>query len=185
MYMSRISIPFEDVPKLASDVREGHLLVTKGLQPDEPRYLYRIEDTVPVCILVQSVKKPDWSKLPEKYSVQSKSFNLQFNYGDRFLFRLRANCCRCVDGKRLGIGGEDRQLAWLDDRATFCGFHVLSARARDEGMYNSPERRDLKFRSVVFDGVLVVNDPTLFKDVLEKGIGHGKAFGFGMISLTQ
>ncbi|MEW6230411.1 MAG: type I-E CRISPR-associated protein Cas6/Cse3/CasE, partial [Bacillota bacterium] len=41
-----------------------------------------------------------------------------------------------------------------------------------------------KLRSVRYDGVLRVKDPTLFKKALFGGIGPGKAFGFGLLSVA-
>jgi len=36
-----------------------------------------------------------------------------------------------------------------------------------------------------FDGVLIVRDAAQFRTALEVGIGLGKAFGFGLLSLAR
>ena len=49
-------------------------------------------------------------------------------------------------------------------------------------------RRDgqrLSFGSVVFDGRLEVTDADSFREVLANGIGSGKAFGFGLLSVAS
>ncbi|HZC04396.1 MAG TPA: type I-E CRISPR-associated protein Cas6/Cse3/CasE [Ktedonobacterales bacterium] len=42
----------------------------------------------------------------------------------------------------------------------------------------------LTFGSVVFDGQMRVTDLTRFRDALEMGIGTGKAYGFGLLSIA-
>jgi len=41
------------------------------------------------------------------------------------------------------------------------------------------------FSAAQFDGTLLVNDPQLLRAALEQGIGSGKAFGFGLLSLAR
>jgi CRISPR system Cascade subunit CasE len=38
---------------------------------------------------------------------------------------------------------------------------------------------------VLFSGRLEVTDAALFRDALAKGIGSGKAFGFGLLSIAN
>ena len=40
------------------------------------------------------------------------------------------------------------------------------------------------FRGVVFDGHLRVTDERAFKAALANGIGSGKAYGFGLMSIA-
>ena len=42
----------------------------------------------------------------------------------------------------------------------------------------------LTFGSVIFDGYLRVADPLRFREALEAGIGAGKAYGFGLLSIA-
>ncbi len=42
----------------------------------------------------------------------------------------------------------------------------------------------LTFASVLFDGDLVVLDKMLFLEALSGGIGTGKAYGFGLLSIA-
>jgi CRISPR system Cascade subunit CasE len=37
---------------------------------------------------------------------------------------------------------------------------------------------------VLFDGYLVVNDPDPFREALQRGIGHGRALGLGLLSVV-
>ena len=38
--------------------------------------------------------------------------------------------------------------------------------------------------AVLFEGVLEVNDPALLEKAIQEGIGSGKGFGFGLLSLA-
>src|SRR5208337_2977009 len=121
MHLSRVWVPASQakiVSLLKEDIHAGHEIVTQGLQPNEPRYLFRTEqgnDDYPFRLLVQTHLKPDWSKLEAKgYRCETKEFSLAFKAGQWFRFAARLNCCnevRVHDPKkgrdiirRVGIG---------------------------------------------------------------------------------
>ena len=41
-----------------------------------------------------------------------------------------------------------------------------------------------RLRSVLFEGLLQVTDPDAFRQTLIRGIGSGKSFGFGLLSIA-
>ena len=43
----------------------------------------------------------------------------------------------------------------------------------------------MTFGSVLFDGELEVNDANAFRAALRSGIGSGKAYGFGLLSIAR
>ena len=113
-----------------------------------------------------------------------------------------------ADGKRIGkrveIRREEERLAWLARRgADFDGFELKAARlvngevapagddgvrfwqtrANPNGALLSRDRR-LTFGTALFEGRLVVTDATKFRDAWSTGIGPGKAFGCGLLSLA-
>jgi len=49
---------------------------------------------------------------------------------------------------------------------------------------NGSRHRHLKFRSALLEGTLRVTEAQSFKDTLAHGIGSGKAFGFGLLSVA-
>lgn len=132
--------------------------------------------------------------------------------GQRLAFRLRANPTRKIDtktrpdgtksnGQRVEIRGEENQIAWLNRKADQHGFRLLGVRinpdvanlrvapeskvlgwreVRDE---TSPKRR-LIFGAALFEGVLEVADADVFRRTLADGIGSGKAYGFGLLSIA-
>jgi CRISPR system Cascade subunit CasE len=112
------------------------------------------------------------------------------------------------DGKRIGkrveIRREEERLAWLARRgADFDGFELKAARLVDgevappsddgrrfwqsradpAGALLSRDRR-LTFGTALFEGQLLVTDAAKFRDAWATGIGPGKAFGCGLLSLA-
>ena len=169
-------------------------------------------------VLVQSRAVPEWSRLPEGYLARNGTVPNpackpvdwlleRLQPGATFRFRLRANPTRRVSarhpqeaerwhGKRVDLRGEERQLAWLAQRAERCGFELLHAAVespqgprvsvspagRVSGRREAGHR--LTFGAVVFEGLGRVADPARFREALAGGIGPGKAYGFGLLSVA-
>lgn len=176
------------------------------------RILYRVEDVLsPPHILVQSAVAPDWSSLPRD-SILSDPDVLRIDQvyagleeGQNFRFRLRANPTKRVlreaprgdkswVGKRVNLIREEDQIAWLQRKAEGGGFELLrvtTARevpnVRATTQPRERGRRDgrmLAFGSVLFDGELRVTDSDRLRETLTTGIGSGKAYGFGLLSIA-
>jgi CRISPR system Cascade subunit CasE len=134
--------------------------------------------------------------------------------GMRLTFRLRANPTRRVSarsaaddqqwhGKRVDLRREADQIEWLRRKGDAGGFKLLSVRVASSvpnlriipenktiGWRLEKERPEqeskarLTFGSVVFEGELEITDADLLRRALERGIGPGKAYGFGLLSLA-
>jgi len=93
-----------------------------GLTKDD-RILFTVKENV---VLVQSPVNPDWGKAHSKYGViedfETKEIQQKFNINDILRFELNANPVKCVNGKRLFIFDEDKQVEWLQSRGQMCGF---------------------------------------------------------------
>ena len=107
-------------------------------------------------------------------------------------------------GKRVDLRREDDQLEWLKRKGEQAGFQIISVRAQpniagapsghfiadvrtsgvnDRVIGRHPAGR-LTFASVTFEGRLRITDPAAFREALANGIGSGKAFGFGLLSIA-
>jgi CRISPR system Cascade subunit CasE len=128
-------------------------------------------------------------------------------------FRLRANPTRKIEtksgpggarhnGRRVELKTEEEQLNWLARKSRENGFEIVSVRAAAEypdvwvsaegkviGSRGLPDgagsRPRLTFASVLFNGKLRVTDLERFRAALERGIGSGKGYGFGLLSVTR
>lgn len=131
--------------------------------------------------------------------------------GRRFRFRLRANPSTSMAGKRIGILQEPQQAAWLTQKGMGTeehpgghGFRLPSVSTFDpfQGCNQSEQipqvaisqgqmlrsrsikGREMSVFATLFEGQLEVVDPDRFRQALEMGIGHGKAFGLGLMSVV-
>ena len=173
--------------------------------PENERLLYRLEigdSGSRITVLAQSRTAPDWAALdrPQRepyFAVppQVKSFEPVFTPGRLLIFRLLANptVAKHCDGKKRGqrtaIYDEAGQIAWLERKAGRHGFTIADLRVTSQGMlrgYQSQEgkRALIQLLAVQFDGLLRVEDPVLFSKSLCSGLGSGKGFGLGVISVA-
>jgi CRISPR system Cascade subunit CasE len=178
------------------------------LGADEERVLFRLDQDTrsgDLTLLVQSWTLPDWSWLAEPnardylrpVSVPNpalKEFQLDLASGQTLAFRLRGNPTarrRLPDGskKRVGLQREEEQLEWLERKAERNGFRIRSVRTSHQAkaygqIYQNGDKHRLTFFSVQFDGLLRVEDAEQLEEAVRSGIGSGKAFGFGLLSLA-
>jgi CRISPR system Cascade subunit CasE len=174
-------------------------------------FLFRI-DPEPggrAVILVQSAVKPDWGYAFHNAAhllaapPETKSVEPHFKRGQHLRFRLLANPTkrlrqdsrssqgRPVDaewvGKRVAVRSDDLEN-WLSRRAERAGFRITRLAGLQPGyLYVSrcAERgKGHRLRSARYDGTLEVTDPGRFCETLVSGIGPGKAFGFGLLSIA-
>jgi len=179
-----------------SDVYEMHRTIMRAF-PDgiegPGRTLFRIERKESlVTVIVQSKKQPDWKKLntPNDYFIrppQSKTFDPTFYEGQQLIFRLMANPTVKRDGKRWGLVREEEQRQWIERKASQGGFSIMSLRVVQQNVVEGEKKADkrgLTFTSITYEGTLSIVDPEKFRDTLENGVGSGKGFGFGLLSVA-
>jgi CRISPR system Cascade subunit CasE len=203
MYLSKLVLNGKN-PNVQKDLSNAHKLHQRIMQsfPDEQRnhprddwnILFRqeIENDV---VLVQSGIEPDWSKLPQGYlsDCAAKPWDLeaaQLNAGRMFQFRLRANPSKRDNQTRKTIGLFHRsdQLAWLERQANRCGFKLHGIDVipssnifgvKDNG--SSP----IRITTALYQGILEVTEPLQFIAVIQQGVGRGKSYGCGLLSISR
>jgi len=130
--------------------------------------------------------------------------------GRRFAFRLAANPVRTIarrpgrlpaesgnrtHGIKVALRDPQEQLEWLIRKGERHGFVIptadsgrphaaLSLYRTLTGQKRVGDRGPLTIESVRFEGHLIVTDAATFTDALRTGIGRGKAYGCGLISLA-
>ncbi|MBI5016892.1 MAG: type I-E CRISPR-associated protein Cas6/Cse3/CasE [Deltaproteobacteria bacterium] len=177
-------------------------------------FLWRLEPeadpTACPRVLVQSRTVPDWERIGAQGWLASADPSIDLKdrlkldsltAGKRFRFRLRANPCVTHDGKRLGLLRAEEQEAWLERKGKRHGFSLprlaafdlsesseerIDVRISQEQMLrgNQHSGKGIRIFSVLYDGVLTVTDPDLFRDALQAGVGHGKVMGLGLLSVV-
>jgi len=184
--------PYERHPRLI------RVLVQSAVEPDwsdlPPDYLGPSPDERP---------NPALRTVDEAYG--------RISAGMQLTFRLRANPTKRIStnnteqdarwrGKRIELRREDEQLDWLGRKGIDGGFRLLNVSTspdiRDVHAANLEKVRGrrpsrdgaatmpLRFGAVLFEGYLEVIDADAFRITLRNGIGSGKAFGFGLLSVA-
>lgn len=159
-----------------------------------------------VMVYVQSKVQPDWSGLPAGYLVNDGMDNPavksvarvyeSLRSGTILRFRLRANPTRKIEtksgpngerhnGRRVPLWKPEDQIAWLVRKAQQHGFDLLNVTIAASGAAERIEskRNNRTFQGTVFEGRLQVRDADIFREALASGIGPGKAYGFGLLSV--
>ncbi len=170
--------------------------------PAGERVLFRVEQQrkIPyLSILVQSSTLPDWNGLNERayllLPASVKPFHVHPAIGQAFRFRLLANPTKRLrgndktDGPRVGLLRQEDQIAWLERKAGQNGFRVLEVQTiktlhPDAVKRENGKTHHIHSEAVRFDGFLQVTEPEPFLMGLTCGIGSGKGFGFGLLSLA-
>lgn len=205
---SELARPYEMHRTLLSAFSQGKVDVDRTAE-DAIGLLYRIDEdarTGALHLLVQSQQPPTWTLLadrdyllPVADNPATREVNLQLQIGQTLAFRLRANPTRRLsagkgnNGKRIGIYKQQDQEAWLTRKGDQHGFRVLRVQLSRSDMLrqadvirdNQGNVHDLKLFSVQFDGILQVVDPERLVQSIGAGIGSGKAFGFGLLSVAR
>ena len=174
-----------------------------------PRFLFRLEhgireDCPQSIILMQSDTKPDleyaFQNAPGLLSYwQTRELNITPRCGMHYRFRLLSNPTKkqSMEGRknsrRVALIGEDLQRNWLERAGEKHGFSINSVIVQKSGFKQGRkhEYKDsqykaehaIKLAAVQYDGLLTVTDTGKFSDALHNGVGPGKAFGCGLLSV--
>lgn len=177
-------------------------------EKERPSVLYRLEATdsgARFAFLVQSEEEPDWMGCGERHpgvicASHIKEVDPHFSDGQRLRFRLRANPTqmRLVDPterkgyKRVGLYKEEEQRDWLARCGERLGFRAEGVSIIPKGVLTgrkpaSHEGKgdDIKCLMVDFEGSLTVTNSETFAETYRTGVGRGKAWGGGLLSVKR
>jgi CRISPR system Cascade subunit CasE len=164
-----------------------------------------------ISLLVQSAFKPVWNFADDVLSEEDFSqkeighiYSILPNETE-LMFRIRANPTKCVSakntdfakfaGKRVELRTSEDQIEWLKRKSGQHGFRLTAVKVNSEvenvattqngKVFGNHKQGKLTFNSVIFDGNLQITDADNFREALIHGIGQGKAYGFGLLSIAK
>lgn len=116
--------------------------------------------------------------------------------GSVWQFRLTANPTHSIAsdtgtrGKVVAHVSEKYQMEWLTERAARNGFSLLSEGSCIVGsewksFYKGNTRKKVQLKQTTYQGILQVEDVRLFRQALTQGIGRGKAYGMGLLTIMR
>ncbi|WP_039727685.1 type I-E CRISPR-associated protein Cas6/Cse3/CasE [Leptolyngbya iicbica] len=205
MYLSKLLLNSQKTSVLRelSNAHKFHQRIMQAFPDEESRdrpredwhILFRQEPDSDI-VLVQSEIEPDWSKLPDGYlrkSSEPKPFNLSpevLSAGNVFQFRLRANPSKrdSKTKKTVGFYRRPDQLAWLERQGDRCGFRLLTADVvPSPNVFGRKQQgaAPIRIATALFQGVLEVTAPEPFLSTVQHGLGRGKSYGCGLLSLAR
>jgi len=206
--LTRMPLPtrLASVRRRLSNRQVVHAIVQTATNANGRRTLWRVDGEAPEYTLyVVSPDGVDAEHLAGEFgvatdSVESRSYApvlARLQAGQEWRFRLRANPTKAVarEGRtsaRVALRGEDKQVEWLLRRAPGWGFSIptnrlgvpeVITRNAEESAFRR-EQATVTLAGVTFDGVLKVEDPAVLSAALVNGMGHGRAYGLGLMTLA-
>jgi CRISPR system Cascade subunit CasE len=144
------------------------------------------------------VEQAGWLSRPSWGTKDYSPFLAALSDGQQWAFRLAANPTRCTQighwqqSKRVGPVTVDQQRQWFLDRCKSWGIQVMpvdntfaiEVRNRNTRSFRHGESK-VSLSTAVFEGQLRVTEPDLLRHALVAGIGPGKAYGCGLMTLAR
>lgn len=207
MYLSRIEIDRynRNTMKALNSPSIFHGAIESSFAGERKRNLWRIDQlNEQLYVMILSETEPDFSSFCAQFSRsdsswETKSYNGlldRIKNGDKWRFRITANPTKSVPDRKDGNRGKvyahitkDHQKKWIMDRSEKNGF-LLTDDSYDVVQekwfrFYKRESRTISLLAVTYEGILEVTDTELFRNALISGIGRGKAYGMGLITVMH
>lgn len=158
-------------------------------------WLYLVSPTEPD--LSHLVEQAGWPSKPNWQTREYTSFLTKLDADQRWAFRLRANPTHTVteDGRKRVFGHVTaaQKLDWLLSRTERLGVSIPTSSAGEPDIIVSGidqrvfqrEGSRVTLTLASYDGTLEINDPDLLRAALTGGVGRGKAYGCGLMTLAR
>ncbi len=207
MYMSRVKLDISkrSTQKALHSPQMFHGALESSYEGERTRNLWRLDQRGDgYDMLIVSRDRLDLSPLAEQFGkcgedawkvLDYQPFLDRLQEGSRWQFRLCANPIIAVktDGSRGVVHAhvsERHQLEWLMKRADKHGFRLKEDEVKvifDRWLiFQKHGARDsVRIRQVTYSGILEVCDAELFRQVLCNGMGKGKAYGCGLLTIAS
>lgn len=203
MYLTKLSLNHKGIlaRRDLGDAYELHRTLVRAFvstsEEKAPRFLWRLELSeklaTPPAVLVQAKTPGNWSILERIPGYLAGPVQMKIVALDKMLkagilcrFRLLANPTVTRGGRRYGLVNRQELDNWLYRQGERHGFsikdHSIIARRILKSIRKSPS--SLCLSQACFEGILEVCSVNDIYNAAVAGIGPGKAFGCGMLSLA-
>lgn len=183
-----------------------HGAVERSQTGERDRLLWRVDSLRnQYYLLILSTHPLDEESLADQFArnradVESKNYSALFDRtvkGSKWRFKLAANPTfslpspsRNERGKVISPYRREEQVAWLKSQAAKNGFSLEDEQfdvtgVRQLKIKKYAQKKAVTLQEVVYEGVLTVTDPEHFRSMLVNGMGRGKAYGMGLMTLVS
>lgn len=205
MYLSRIKLNTHSRQTMIalSNPQKIHGAIENAFPGERQRRLWRLDTLYgETYLLILSEEKPDLTSVVAQFGHPGDTFETRsyaplldrITKDSRWQFRLTANptYSEKQDGERGKVKRHvtvAHQEEWLLDRAEKHGFQLNPEEFRVTRTQNLAFHKKgdttVTLLSVTYDGILTVTDPEKFRETLVHGIGRGKAYGNGLLTVVR
>ena len=159
------------------------------------------------ALIVVSKNSPDTQYIVSKIGINDQKCSAKNNNADLhktlnyepFLKRIESGqmwnfrlCANPVEHKKQNLSDKrgkiyalrtvEEQLEWLDRQSIKYGFNVKGGSVIGDSWIAFNK---VRIRAVTFDGLLAVTNAEAFRLALTQGIGRGKAYGCGLLTVAK
>jgi hypothetical protein len=193
MYISKVYVDVK-IPLVRHDLTSLNFFydTLKKISGGTP--VYRI-DNVPLNqtgyiqpVVLISEKKPEFTngKVPGGYisKIETFEYDIPVRSGMVYKYFLKANPSVKIFFKHSDLETEESWKKWLETEGMINGFEIVDAKVTDDGYVTCADKK-VKFLSVIFEGALKITDEGKFRKALNSGIGRGREFGLGLLSVES
>jgi len=203
MYMSRVMLKRVPSPDVVHRVIAGAFQGKRSEEANEyPWRIDRLGDSS--ALIIVSADIPEIGHIIREIGVDDARnktldyapFLERIESGKNWRFRICANpvehkkSAAVSRGKVYALRFVPEQLAWLDRQGVKHGFVVKGCDViGDEWRIISKketnnDKNTVRIRAITFDGILTITGTEAFREALTKGIGRGKAYGCGLLTIA-
>ena len=199
MYLIKIELDRRDARGLLTDCQKMHQFITGffGTDRQSGQILYRtnlVQNKLCIYIYAQSPA----ANIPDNCEVQQRnvtSWVESMEIAQLWSFDLIAAPTKKVasEGKknsqrRILRQPQERQ-EWLERKAAQNGFSIIQAQEQEQlhvsGKHKADKGGVMYHDAYHYQGILQITDTEAFRQAVEKGIGSGKSYGFGMMMVKR
>ena len=188
MFISKWIIPASDIPKLGfPDTYGMHKLIYQLFPGHRRSFLFSI-DNIPrkgKQVLMLSQYSPQPAPVGSLFSKEVPDRFWDFN---RYRFRIKLNTAkRNPSDRKMGPIPKEELIPWAIEKLNRIGVHIDEKNMHLNRLYTLKFRKSNNTVTLFggeFSGILDVLNRDDFKEGVAKGIGKGKAFGFGLLELA-
>lgn len=208
MYLTRVKL---DISKRETQLALSasgrfHGAIERAFEQKQNRNLWRIDKLRgEYYILILSEEMPKLKDFIEQFGdskslAETKEYEVLLNkITDQSVWRFRmvANPTHSVKtksgrGKVMAHVTPEHQMEWLKTKAAANGFELVDdtclVLANEwKNFYKNAGGKDMRVRLMLvsFEGILRVTDADAFRNALVRGVGRGKAYGAGMLTISK